>query len=373
MTRRIPGFADKALTTELGRKLEKLVATRALGEQPGLELTRWLESLRPRMRQKLTDIGLLDSRTVASGKPLARHLADFFASLLANDDTAKRAMEVVGKARRICEGCRFAFYSDISASKVQGYLAALRDGGEGISVQTSNHYLQAIKQFCLWMVKDRRASESPVAHLSRMNVKVDRRHDRRSLTAEELSRLLVTTSNGRKHHCLTGRARAMLYRVAMETGFRRNELSTLATSRFDFDGPHAAAAVEARDAKNRKPTVQVIRPELVAEPKTWFQEAGFGPDELLWPRLTDKTAEMLRRDLDEAGIDYVDDAGLFADFHALRHSYISLITSGGVHPKIAQRLARHSDVNLAMTRYSHTLLVDEAEGLEMLPQFASVV
>ena len=71
-------------------------------------------------------------------------------------------------------------------------------------------------------------------------------------------------------------------------------------------------------------------------------------------------------------IPYVDDAGLFTDFHALRHSYISLLTAGGVHPKIAQRLARHSDINLTMSRYSHTLLKDEAEGLKALPQFPSV-
>ena len=38
VARRIPGFADKSLTTELGRKLEKLVAVRALGEPPSLEL-----------------------------------------------------------------------------------------------------------------------------------------------------------------------------------------------------------------------------------------------------------------------------------------------------------------------------------------------
>ena len=38
----------------------------------------------------------------------------------------------------------------------------------------------------------------------------------------------------------------------------------------------------------------------------------------------------------------------------------------------AQRLARHSDINLTMNRYSHTLLSDEAEGLKALPQFPSL-
>ena len=62
---------------------------------------------------------------------------------------------------------------------------------------------------------------------------------------------------------------------------------------------------------------------------------------------------------------------LYADFHALRHSYISLLAAGGVHPKIAQSLARHSDIKLTMNRYTHTVISDEAEALEVLPDFPS--
>ena len=50
---------------------------------------------------------------------------------------------------------------------------------QGISAQTFTFYVKTIKQFCLWMVKDKRATESPVAHLDGLNVQVDRRHDRR--------------------------------------------------------------------------------------------------------------------------------------------------------------------------------------------------
>src|SRR5262249_12805414 len=35
----------------------------------------------------------------------------------------------------------------------------------GASVQTTNFYLQAIKQFARWLVRDRRMGESPLAHL----------------------------------------------------------------------------------------------------------------------------------------------------------------------------------------------------------------
>src|SRR6516225_6788106 len=62
-------------------------------------------------------------------------------------------------------------------------------------------------------------------------------------------------------------------------------------------------------------------------------------------------------------------AGLVADFHALRHTFITNLANGGVHPKVAQALARHSTITLTMDRYSHTLMGDQADALRVLPDF----
>ncbi len=209
-------------------------------------------------------------------------------------------------------------------------------------------------------------------HLTGVNVKLDRRHDRRNLTAGELSHLLKTTAAGPIRHRLNGRARAMLYRAAMETGLRRKELRSLTPACIDFDAAMPVIVLDPANVKNRKPTVQAIRRELAEELRRWIQDAELGPESPLWGNLTEHTAKMLKKDLEAAGIAYVDEAGLYADFHALRHSYVSLITQGGVHPKLAQKLARHSDINLTMSRYSHTLLSDEAEALDVLPEFPSL-
>jgi len=64
---------------------------------------------------------------------------------------------------------------------------------------------------------------------------------------------------------------------------------------------------------------------------------------------------------------YTDEAGRVADFHALRHTFITNLARGGVHPKLAQDLARHSDFNVTMSRYTHTVLTDRAKALEALP------
>ncbi len=79
---------------------------------------------------------------------------------------------------------------------------------------------------------------------------------------------------------------------------------------------------------------------------------------------------MLRTDLNSAGIPYVTDDGI-ADFHSLRHTFISNLVAGGVHPKLAQQLARHSTITLTMDRYSHVGLLDMNAALESLPTFTS--
>jgi integrase len=64
---------------------------------------------------------------------------------------------------------------------------------------------------------------------------------------------------------------------------------------------------------------------------------------------------------------YRDAAGLVAVFHALGHTFITLLARSGVSPKLAQSLARHSDINLTMSRYTHVAVQDQAAALGALP------
>jgi integrase len=78
-------------------------------------------------------------------------------------------------------------------------------------------------------------------------------------------------------------------------------------------------------------------------------------------------SNMLREDLKKAKIDYVDAQGRYVDFHALRHTFLTNLAMSGVHPKVAQSLARHSDINLTMNRYTHILLETQSDALKALP------
>jgi hypothetical protein len=78
---------------------------------------------------------------------------------------------------------------------------------------------------------------------------------------------------------------------------------------------------------------------------------------------------MLRFDLEAAGIAYaVDgpDGPEYADFHSLRHTYLTMLGRHGVDLRTAQELAGHSTPTLT-ARYSHRRLYDLAGAVEKLP------
>jgi len=364
------GLESKRQTEALGRRFEKLVNCKVAGETLDPEMTRWLESLPPRFVKKLVKIGLLDPQRAAGGKPLREHLADFERSLAAKGNTARYTKSTVSAVAKVFAGCKFVVWSDITASAVQHYLAGLREAGDGISARTHNVYLQDVKSFCLWMVADRRATESPLAHLKGVNTKTDRRRERRSLEPDEIRRLLEATAAAPTRYGMTGAERRLLYLFAAESGLRANEIRNLKLRDLDF--ARLTVTVKAAYSKHRREDVLPVRPETAALLQDFFRGKmpnvkAFGGT---YKALTGRTAQMLRADLAEAGIPYIDDAGRFADFHSLRHTTGSLLAASGVHPKVAQALMRHSDINLTMSRYSHVFRGQESDAIASLPDLS---
>jgi len=77
--------------------------------------------------------------------------------------------------------------------------------------------------------------------------------------------------------------------------------------------------------------------------------------------------KILDRDLALAGIPKRDDRGRTVDVHALRHSFGTLLSAGGVTPRTAQAAMRHSTIDLTMNVYTDPRLLDVAGALDALP------
>ena len=76
--------------------------------------------------------------------------------------------------------------------------------------------------------------------------------------------------------------------------------------------------------------------------------------------------DTFRRDLVAAGIDYIDNQGRFADFHALRTTFSTLLAVLGVAERIRMELNRHS-VRLTATTYTDANMLPVSAAVAMLP------
>jgi len=156
----------------------------------------------------------------------------------------------------------------------------------------------------------------------------------------------------------------MLYRLAVGTGFRAGELRSLTPEFFCLDQSPPTVKVTAAYSKRRRDDVQPIRRDLAAILRPWLAGKAAGKPVF---RMPEKTAEMLRRDMEAANILYQDKAGHIADFHALRHTFVSMLIRNRVNIKVTQDLARHSTPTLTMDRYAHVGLEDQTSPLSALP------
>jgi integrase len=298
------------------------------------------------------------------GKPIAEHVTDFERSLRNRGCSETYLIVMLPRLQKIIDGCEFATVGDIIKSKVEVFLAELSTEKK-LGPKTHNHYVSAIITFCQWLKDDNRIPVSPVEGLAQRNEDLDVRHARRALTVAEFDQLFTTTrASMTRREGLTGIQRAVLYLFAFSTGLRKNEIAGLTARQFILDGSQPAVIVPASLSKHRQEDRIPLHPDLI--PLLNVRVRGLDLDDRVFPEMTPKIYRALRKDLEDAGIAYKDTDGRFADFHSLRHSFITGVLRSGASVIQARELARHNSVEQTM-RYSHVEHDEQAEVLAMLP------
>lgn len=203
--------------------------------------------------------------------------------------------------------------------------------------------------------------------MRRVNVCADRRRIRRVASQDELQNLLFAARSG-KRYLLDGPDREMLYLLAVCTGFRANELASLTPSCFALEREVPTVTVKAAYSKRRREDEQPIPKVVATILASWLTGKNLMPDERVWPgSWPNRAAKMLSRDLETAEIAVCDQRCEVFDFHSLRHTFISNLAAAGVHPKVAQALARHSTIVLTMDRYTHLERAEFGKFVQLLP------
>lgn len=300
--------------------------------------------------------GLSDPRDEARRRheaaPIADHLADWYSTMLGKAGTVKHANQSRNRVAALLKLAGVNRLSGLSPGRVQAALATLRDADAGMALRTIHHYVRNVKAFSRWLWRDGRTNEDRLTHLAPpANPEADRRHERRALAPGEVWSLLGATEAGPVVFKMSGPERAMIYRLALGTGFRAAELASLTPESFDLDAEPPTATVQAGHSKRRRRDVQPIRRDLADALRPWL--AGKPAGARLFPVPSYHTAEMIRADLANAGVPYEDASGRVADFHSLRHTFVSLLARGPASVKVVQTLTRHSTPVLTLGTYTH--------------------
>jgi len=366
--KRVPGFTDKDATAQRAAELER--------------------------NAERQESGLADTFKKGKTQTLKAHIEGFRRYLKAKSNTEKHVNQTCTRVEAVIDGCGFLRWRDIKAAKIRDWLAEQRSSGE-MGIKTSNHYLSAFKEFCTWLVRDGHTPSNPIAYLQALNAQTDVRRQRRALSAEEFSALVSAALSGPSIQSVTGPDRAMLYVLAAWTGYRRQELASLTRSSFKLNTTPPKVTVTAAYSKRRRLDVIPLHPEVATRVKNWLAaKKELAANQPVFDLRAPggelrRTSLMMKLDLERARqawideakkdrkerkrreetdyLQYQDENGLYADFHANRHTFISNLAKSGVSPKVAQTMARHSDINLTMNVYSHVKMEEQEAAIAVLP------
>jgi len=350
--------------------------------------------------------------------PLSKHLDGFDEHHQAKGVTKIHREDTGRYLRRLAADCAFGTLADLRREPFERWLA-LRIV-EGMSARTRNAYRNALVSFCNWCVETSRLALNPFDPVPKANEKADPRRQRRAMAEPELVKLLavarerplleaLTVRKGprkgeryaevrpevRERLDLLGRERGLIYKTLVLTGLRKGELSSLTVAHLRLDDPVPFASLDAADEKNREGNGIALRDDLAADLRDWLADklrrlqaealqsgapipARLPPDTPLFD-VPSQLVKILDRDLVAAGIarrvklngkwtiDKRDDRGRSLDVHALRTTFGTLLSKGGVSPRTAQAAMRHSDIKLTMGVYTDPKLLDVRGALDALP------
>ncbi|MBA2117327.1 tyrosine-type recombinase/integrase [Bremerella alba] len=313
----------------------------------------------------------VDRHAKEQRRPIEDHLSGYEKHLRSKANTERYVVLTMGRIRRLLDAVKAKAINDLESSRIANTLSSWRNRKKKpVSVVTSNHYARAIKGFSRWLWIERRTPDDTLSPLRLLNADVDRKRVRRALTADEVKKLIETTEkSGKRLRGLIAKDRAMLYTLATYTGLRASELASLKVTSFDIE--NGTVTVEAGYSKRRRKDVLPLHASLIERLRPWLESKAKAQVRTLFVTDIHHAADMMRSDLKRANIDYVDASGRYADFHSLRHTFISSLAKNGVHPSKAKELARHSTITLTMDVYSHVETDELREAISVLPDLLS--
>jgi hypothetical protein len=139
------------------------------------------------------------------------HFKRYITKLDSEDTTEEHRGNVSRCLNRIAAYCNFATLADLKRDEFERYLSYRKK--EGDSARTRNLDRASLVAFCNWCVETHRLISNPFEKVAKANESIDRRHERRALSVEEIHKLLDAT-----------RRRPLLEAMTIRTGKNKGQL-----------------------------------------------------------------------------------------------------------------------------------------------------
>lgn len=333
---------DKAITTVALQCTNKSVALRKL--QLIVE------------EKERESVGILAPKSArdAAQRPLSDHLEDFLQSKISTRDE-KYLQGLKKRVLKLIADCGWKEAGRITPEAFDAWRAK-----GSLSAKTTNEYLTSTRTLLNWMVKrgSKGLSENPLNSLDMLPTAGVKIQPRRAFSPDELSRLVRLSGD-----------RGVVYLVAAFTGLRRGELAQIRRSDLLLESAPPRIVARASTTKNGKQARMSLHPGVAEAVRALLGKRDIPASELVFADLLPKM-NAFRADLERAGIQYLDADGFRADFHALRHTFCTMLQAADVSERCAMELMRHSDRNLTNTVYTDTRLLPLDEAILKLPSLA---
>jgi len=344
------GTRDKRSAEMVRSRVLRLRELRESGGSPDSEMRNWITEMKPRLRLRLTDLGLITSAQAAVGAGLEQHIEDYL-RFCQYEEQSEVFIKIKGsQLRRMVALTGARTLSDFTFSSVSSALQSLKDKGR--SARTLNQNRTSLTGWLSWCVRQKLLDGHELGQLPRLNEDVDRRRERRAATEDELRRFFDVLPP----------KRLVVFKATVYTGLRRSEMNQI--ERRDIDLEAKLLTVRAVAGKKRKPASLPLHEEMVTMLKSHIKDMA--PNDKVFAPVPKMTT--YRRDLERAGIAYQDENGHYLDYHALRSTHTTMLLRTGVPPAIARRLTRHSSVQTLEKYYDKLGLNDAQNVVNRLPK-----
>ncbi len=283
----------------------------------------------------------------AAQRLFTEHVEDFVQTRRAVGRDDKYVKELRKKLLRLGRECSWVYPKDVSALSFEAWR-----GRQTMAPKTVNEYQTAIRGLFNWL--EPRLGANPLRFVEKVEARGTQKRERRAYTIEDLQRLVAGSG-----------CRGVLYLMAAFTGLRRGELVKLEWRDVHLDGPRPFVNVRASISKNHEHAMIPLHPDLVSALRE-FRAADTLPTAPVFRAICPRMP-VFRKDLAAAEIPYVDAKGEYADFHALRKTFGTMLTLEGTPQRVVMELMRHSDMRLTAKTYTDAGMLPTDATVAKLP------